>query len=120
MRNSIIHVTAFDIERGRRGHSYQPIARAVWQRTKNGTLVMLMHEEELLISNAGERCWCRLPPDAVAFTEAFNRHMPVNPISFKIAIPKTLLRKRSEGKRDTTAFPFFDPPQSNETVDYRT
>lgn len=115
-----IYVTARDIERGRKNsHTYHPIARAIWHRVTDGTLVQLVHEQVMLCGH-GIRLWLDLPLSAVLFARAFNDAANVTPISFALAIPNAVMRKRSAPPRDSTAFPFYDPPQLMETVDYRT
>jgi hypothetical protein len=107
MRNSTIRVSAFDIKRGRKkSHTYNPIARAIWQRLRDQTLVQLVHNE-ILIAGHG-RIWFKLPLRAIRFATRFDEEKPVAPISFSLPIPPHLLRRNSEGKRDLAGYPFYD------------
>lgn len=107
MRNATIRVSAFDIERGRKhSHTYNPIARAIWQRLRDRTLVQLVHDE-ILIAGQG-RLWFKLPLRAIRFADRFNHSQRVTPISFSLPIPSELLRRPADGKRDLKGFPFYD------------
>lgn len=111
----MIHVSAFDIERGRKNsHTYHPIARAVWHQLADKTIVQLIHEQ-VMICDHGFRCWLDLPMRAVRFAREFNDAMKVTPISFTLPVPPKMRRKRSAPRRNSTEFPFFDPQP--ETVD---
>lgn len=83
-----VEVTAEDIDRGlRNSRCWCPVARAIKRALAGPDHGPLIPDAAVLVSGSQVEIYdgrADLPPEAVAFIRAFDRHEPCRPFSFEI------------------------------------